>query len=383
MQRRTVHRDASDHDHTHDTHPHSHSHSHSHSHGAESAEAVIAALGRNDRGSRITLLGLAANIGLTAIKGAAGYLTHSTALIADAGHSLSDLVGDFVTLACYRISRRPPSEAFPYGLAKVETLGTVTVSLFLITGAAALGLHSYHLLLASLAETSATMPAGPLADALTNFTTAAPTFHDHSHGHGHSHGGLGVDPNALWFAALGVVSKEWLYRATKTVATQENSSVLMANAYHHRSDAYGSAVAFCAILGNWWWPSLPLDPIGGFIVSLVILQNGASLLLGASGDLTDAGVPPTTRAAIKDALQPLLASSQSPESSPNLLALRHIRGRRAGSLVFVDLTAEVPKLLTVSDAAALEEQMTARLKAERKEVGELRIKFQPVDNVSN
>ncbi|KAF7315612.1 Cation efflux family [Mycena indigotica] len=370
--------------------PHSHSHSHSHSvfspshsHGTDSAERIMAAFrGAGDRGSQITLVGLFANIGesyfrgLTAIKGAAGYLTHSAALIADAGHSASDLVGDLVTLACWRISRRPPTNAFPYGFAKFETLGTTTVSIFLIAGAAGLGLHSYHLLLHSLVDTSQSLPTGPLQEALTNITSIAPALHTHGHAHSHSHG---VDPNALWFAALGILSKEWLYRITKSVAQQENSSVLLANAYHHRSDSYGSMVAFCAILGNWWWPALPLDPIGGLLVSLIILQNGASLLFGAWGDITDAGIPPSTRNAINDALTPLLASSHSSESSPSLLGLRHIRGRRAGSLIFVDLTAEVPKSLSVDAAIALEEQMTQTLKAARKEVGELRVRFHVVD----
>ena len=69
--------------------------------------------------------------------------------------------------------------------------------------------------------------------------------------------------NAAWFAAVSVVSKEWLFRITRTVAEQESSPVLLANAYHHRSDAYSSVVALIAILGSGLFPTLPLDPIGG------------------------------------------------------------------------------------------------------------------------
>ena len=72
-----------------------------------------------------------------------------------------------------------------------------------------------------------------------------------------------VDPNAAWFAAISVLSKEWLYRITKVVADEEKSPVLLANAVHHRSDAYSSLVALVAILGTWFFPSIPLDPIGG------------------------------------------------------------------------------------------------------------------------
>ncbi|KAF8210357.1 cation efflux family-domain-containing protein [Mycena galopus ATCC 62051] len=365
-------------------HGHEHSHSHSnifatHTHGpgasTDTAEKLMAAFrGAGDRGSQITLIGLFANIGLCAIKGVAGYFTHSAALIADAGHSLSDLLGDGVTLVCWRLSRKPPSDTYPYGFAKFETLGTTTVSLFLIGGALGLGFHSYHLLLTALTETAAALPSGPLQEILTNVTSAAPVHE--SHGHSHVHG---VDPNALWFAAIGILSKEWLYRITKKVADQENSPVLLANAIHHRSDAYSSIVAFFAILGTWWVPSLPLDPIGGLLVALVILRQGVGLLWGAWGDLTDAGVPLDTRQDVKRTLEPLLAASASPTSSPSLLAVRHVRGRRAGSLIFVDLTAEVPKTLTVHDAALLEEEISQTLKAARKEVTEVRVKFTTVE----
>ncbi|KAJ7178504.1 mitochondrial iron ion transporter [Mycena crocata] len=372
-----------DHAHSHsDTHEsHSHSSLFSHSHGpggsTDTAERLMAAFkGAGDRGSQITLIGLFANIGLTAIKGVAGYLTHSAALIADAGHSLSDLLGDSVTLVCWRLSRKSPTDTYPFGYAKFETLGTTTVSLFLIGGALGLGFHSYHLLLDALTDTAAALPSGPLQDILTNVTAAAPSAPTTGHSHSHAHG---VDPNALYFAALGVLSKEWLYRITKKVADEEQSSVLLANAIHHRSDGFSSLVAFFAILGTWWFPALPLDPVGGLLVSIVILRQGIGLLYGAWGDLTDAGVSTQTRQALKRTLDPLLASSASPLSSPSLLTIRHLRGRRAGSLIFVDLTAEVSKTTTVHDAALLDETITETLKKARKEVTEVRIKFQTVD----
>ncbi|KAJ7647270.1 CDF-like metal transporter [Roridomyces roridus] len=369
-----------DHDHGHN-HGHSHSifssHTHDSSASSATAEKLMSAFqGRgSDRGTQITLVGLVANIALTAIKGAAGYFTHSAALIADAGHSLSDLLGDGVTLVCWRLSRKPPSEAYPFGFAKFETLGTTTVALFLVGGALGLGFHSYHLLLSTLSETASNLPAGPIQELLTNVTSAAPTAPSlgHAHGHSHSHGHDVLNPNALWFAALGVIAKEWLYRITKSVADQENSSVLLANAIHHRSDAYSSLVMFFAILGTWWFPALPLDPLGGMIVSAVIMKQSVDLLYGVYGDLTDAGIPRETRRSLKQTLDPLLASS------PSLLAIRQIRGRRAGSLIFVDLTAEVPNSLSIHDATALEGKISETIKAARREVAEVRVKFQTVD----
>lgn len=230
-----------------------------------------------DRGSQITLVGLFANIGLTGVKGLAGWYMHSASLLADAGHSLSgssqcpyfcpviltsvfivDLLGDFVTLFCWKLSRELPSERYPYGFAKFETLGTTTISLLLIGGALGIGFHSYHLLVSALSETASTLAPGPMQDILENVTSVVPPLPVIGHSHVHT-----VDPNAAWFAAISVLIKEWLYRITKNVADQEGSPVLLANAIHHRSDAYSSLVAFFAILGTWFLPAIPLDPIGG------------------------------------------------------------------------------------------------------------------------
>lgn len=173
---------------------------------------------------------------------------------------LPDLLGDFITLICWKLSRKPPSKHYPYGFAKFETLGTTTVSLLLVGGALGIGFHSYHLLVEALGTTVSTIPPGPVHDLLQQVITIvhnAPAI-----GHSHAHIGT-LDPNAAWFAAVSVVAKEWLYRVTKKVADEEHSPVLYANAIHHRSDAYSSMVALVAILGSWLFPALPLDPIGG------------------------------------------------------------------------------------------------------------------------
>jgi divalent metal cation (Fe/Co/Zn/Cd) transporter len=129
----------------------------------------------------------------------------------------------------------------------------------LIGGALGIGFHSYHLLISALSETASTLPTGPLQELLLDITSVAPPAPT-AIGHAHVHT---VDPNAAWFAAVGVISKEWLYRITKAVADEEKSPVLLANAIHHRSDAYSSLVALFAILGTLVFPSVPLDPIGG------------------------------------------------------------------------------------------------------------------------
>ncbi|EGN99786.1 hypothetical protein SERLA73DRAFT_180000 [Serpula lacrymans var. lacrymans S7.3] len=380
-----------DHEHTEKAgHSHSHSHSifgHSHSHDdghSHDAEGIVAALqGNGDRGSHITLVGLFANVILTGAKGTAGWYMHSASLLADAGHSLSDLLGDFVTLFCWKLSRKPPSELYPYGFAKFETLGTTTVSLLLIGGALGIGFHSYNLLIEALSHGVNTLSPGMLHDLLQQATSAAqqvPVI-----GHSHSHVDV-LDPNAAWFAAVSVLAKEWLYRITKKVADEESSPVLYANAVHHRSDAYSSVVALMAILGTWYFPALPLDPIGGILVSVVILWQGLGLFGGAFRELTDAGISSQSHTALIQTLEPLVSpSSPIPSTSngdhydnPRLLAIRHLRARRAGSLIYVDLTADVPETLHVHATSELEEKITRALKEARKEISEVRVKFHPV-----
>ena len=151
-------------------------------------------------------------------------------------------------------------------------LGTTLVSILLTGGALGIGLHSWALLADTLATATDALGPGTLHDVLARAFDAAQAVpaaaaeHAHLHAHSHSHGTHGdgmLDPNAAWFAAVSVLAKEWLYRITKRVADEERSPVLLANAVHHRSDAFGSAVALVAILGNWWFPHLALDPIGG------------------------------------------------------------------------------------------------------------------------
>lgn len=152
-------------------HDHSHDHGifgHTHSHGGDTEEAAALAAafsGAGDKGSRIILWGLASNILLTAAKGVGGYMLHSASLLADAGHSLSDLLGDIVVLFSWRLSRRPASRGFQYGYGessacivvwprvgsadrhvasfsspgKFEALGSLAVATALIGGALGIG----------------------------------------------------------------------------------------------------------------------------------------------------------------------------------------------------------------------------------------------------
>lgn len=378
---RSNHAQPTSHSHSHGIlggHSHSHEHGdHGHAHGGGLVETLESG---GDRGSRVTLIGLGANILLTSAKGAAGWFMNSAALLADAGHSLSDLLGDFVVLFSWRLSRRPPSRRYPFGLAKFETVGTGLVAVLLIGGALGICAHSLSLLLSVLSETASSVAAGPLQTALINVTEAAhhiPAIGQFAHSHAHHAHAL--DLNAAWFAAVSVVSKEWLFRITRKVAEQESSPVLLANAYHHRSDAYSSVVALVAILGSGLFPTLPLDPFGGLVVSLVIFRQGLSILKGAFWEMTDASAPDSVLQSLSRSLNRLV---EDPSLSTCLLHVHDLRARRAGSQLFVSVSAGVPGNVTASQLNQLEKEMVAALKAERKDVKEVHVRFEVVSEAT-
>ncbi|SCZ87893.1 BZ3500_MvSof-1268-A1-R1_Chr2-3g05361 [Microbotryum saponariae] len=396
--------------------PLSHSHSHSHSHGdhAEEAAALLSALrGSSDPGSRITLIGLGANVGLTAVKGVAGWILGSAALLADAAHSGSDLLADVVTLTTYRMSRKPVSVKYPYGYGKYESVGSLVVSILLIGTALGIGkfgsgeecLHSYHLLLTTLATMPNMNPE--LLASLDLFP------HGHSHGgvsdHSHDHHGSSgeaeiVDPRAMWFAAGSIAVKEYLYRATLKVAKSEHSNVLLANALHHRSDAFGSLVAVGAIAGAYFGFPV-LDPLGGLLVSGMVLKQGAGVGVTALKELvdqvTDPSLPPRIHSAILKLRDPSLpslppytqlssSSLSSPSTSGNpsnfssadhslhateaseaelegtfpILSILSIRVMASGPSLLVDVVLGLPDGLTLKECAEVEKRVSEVCRSE-------------------
>lgn len=182
-----------------------HGHHHHHHHHDN---AYLTSKNKNDAGVRITRIGLYSNLGMAIVKGAGGYAFNSQSMIADAWHSLTDLASDVLTLATVSWSLRPPTDKFPLGFGKVESLGSLGVSSMLLFGGLFMCMSSCQSLYAHFfldAEAAA---------ALLEHS------HGHSHGHhhhGHSHGGP-PSIHAAWLAAGTVVVKEWLYRASTSLS---------------------------------------------------------------------------------------------------------------------------------------------------------------------
>lgn len=172
-------------------------HSHHHHHD----NTYLTSTNKKDAGVRITRIGLYSNLGMALAKGVGGYVFNSQSMLADAWHSVTDLASDILTLATVSWSLKPPTELFPTGFGKVESLGSLGVSGMLLFGGVFMCMNSCEILYAHF-----------FLDAHAAAEFAA---HAHGHSHSHSHAAAGPSLHAAWLAAGTIVIKEWLYHASK------------------------------------------------------------------------------------------------------------------------------------------------------------------------
>lgn len=168
-----------------------------HSHGSEASQLVAG--DKNDAAVKITRLGLYVNLGMAIAKGIGGYTFNSKALTADAIHSATDLVSDVMTLATVSLAMKPPSERFPGGYGKVESLGSLGVSGMLLAGGFMMGWAGFMALCQQF---------------IPGFAELMEHLGMLGHSHGHSHGDMGPSLHAAWLAGGSILIKEWLYRAS-------------------------------------------------------------------------------------------------------------------------------------------------------------------------
>ena len=262
----------------------------------------------------VVWLGIASNVVLTISKLVAGVVGHSAALIADAGHSLSDLASDFATLFVVKLARQPPDAEHPYGHGKIESMGSLAISLALFGTGCSIGWHS----LVQLLE-------------IINATGAA-------------HEGPSWLAMSVCVAAL--VMKEALFHVTMRVAKRERSPALEANAWHHRIDSLSSVIALVGIAGSMaGFPSL--DPLGGLVVSGLIVKVGAELSWTSVKELTDTVIDPGESTRL----------SEIARGVPGVLSVPRLRSRPVGGHVMVDMSIRVPFLSTVSMAHHISEHV--------------------------
>ena len=220
---------------------------------------------------KVTLIGSVGNAALLIFKFIAGILGNSSAMIADAVHSLSDFVTDLLVLVFVRISAKPQDQSHDYGHGKFETIATFLIGLALVAAAAGIVVSGTSDLLSWWGGAQIKSP-GRIA---------------------------------LWAALLSIAIKEALYHYTARRGRQLNSQVMIANAWHHRSDALSSIGAALGIglaiwLGERW---TVFDPLASIVVGFMLVKVAYELLKQSVGELTDGSLPPETEQEILQIIQ--------------------------------------------------------------------------------
>ncbi|MBP0048964.1 cation transporter [Marinobacterium sp. AK62] len=208
---------------------------------------------RRKAAEKVTLIGAVLDGVLGIIKILIGVLAHSSALIADGIHSLSDLATDFMVVIVLRLSHRGPDKNHPWGHARFETVGTVVLGALLVGVGAVMAYDSLQLL---FSDQPATVPAWP----------------------------------ALIAAAISILGKEWIFRYTLKVGRELDSDLIIANAWHSRTDALSSIVVLVAVAGamaGWWW----LDALAAVLVALLVGKIGWDLIARSVTELVDTALP--------------------------------------------------------------------------------------------
>jgi len=250
-------------------------------------------------GMRSTWVSVGVNLMLTAVQVTVGILAKSQALVADGLHSLSDLVADFVVLLAGRHSQKDADADHPYGHQRYETAASLVLGVMLL--AVGVGMLWAAMRKLESPETVAT-----------------------------------VHVAALWVAGGALVAKELLFRYMLRAAKRIKSSMLVANAWHARSDAASSLVVGIGIIGNLAGYPI-LDPIAALIVGFMVGKMGWEFGWDALHDLMDRGVDDQEVAAIRQTLI----------ETPGVSAVHDVRTRKMGDMILVDAHLEVDATITV------------------------------------
>ena len=271
---------------------------------------------------KVTLIGSAGNAALLTFKFIAGVMGHSYAMIADAVHSLSDFVTDLLVLVFVSISAKPQDQSHDYGHGKFETIASFLIGLALV--AAATGI---------VVSGSAKLWAWWDGEQLE------------------SPGWI-----ALWAALLSILIKELLYQYTARKGKALDSQVMVANAWHHRSDALSSIGAAIGIGGAIWlgqrWTVL--DPLASIVVGLMLVKVAYELLKTSVGELTERSLPEETEQEIVEIIQ-----SFDDVQEPHNLRTRRI-GNRIAIEAHVRMDGQLPLSVVHERATSIERKLKER-----------------------
>jgi cation diffusion facilitator family transporter len=282
-------------------------------------------LNRNERISQakfVTWVGLWVNVVLSILKLVAGYFGRSTAIIADGIHSLSDSVTDVLVLVGFNFASKPIDESHDFGHGKFETLSSTLIGLILMGVGIGILWSGIDKIMSSFSGEVLPVPGWI----------------------------------AFWAALISILANESLYWYQKVVGEKLDSRAIVANAWHHRSDALTSVASIIGIggailLGDQW---VVLDPLAAVLVSFMIVKVSYDILKGSILELTEASLG-------KEAKSKILEISQS---IPEVRNPHHIRTRKIGSYAGIDMHIEVDKSLNVAEAHNISHKLENAIKKE-------------------
>ena len=274
---------------------------------------------------RVTLAGSAVNVVLLVFKFIAGFLGGSAAMIADAVHSLSDFITDVIVLLFVRLSSKPEDSDHDYGHGKYETLATSLIGLALLCVGVMIMYNGVRSIVSAVMGNPLPQP-GMIA---------------------------------LAAALVSIALKEWAYRFTAKVGRECESQAVVANAWHHRSDALssiGTAVGIggAILLGEKW---AVLDPIAAVVVSVFIIRTAWQLTKQSAGELLEQSLP----AEMEREIETIVASE------PMASEVHHLRTRRIGSHIAIEMHLRMPGNITLYEshlhATNIEQELRKRFGA--------------------
>ena len=284
---------------------------------------------------RVTFLGSFVNLLLVVFKFIAGIVGHSAAMIADAVHSLSDFITDIIVIIFVAISGKPEDSDHSYGHGKYETLATAVIGIILF-------FVGVGILISGIKAIVGALQGEPLQ---------APSL------------------LALIAAVISIVVKEALYRYTVKRGKALDSSSVVANAWHHRSDALSSigtaiGIGGAVFLGEQW---RILDPIAAVVVSIFIIKVAVELIKPCIDELVERSLPEE----VEQRIHALIL--QSPQvSSPH-----HLRTRRIGGYIAIEVHIRMDGQISLSEAHQVASDIERRLKAEFGEKTHIGIHMEP------
>jgi cation diffusion facilitator family transporter len=285
-------------------------------------------MGRHKTAARISWITLIGNIILTVLKALISILTGSLVVLSDAAHSASDAFSTILVLLGLRIANQPPDEKHPYGHSRAETIVAKIIALMLVL----IGLNF-------------------------GFTAIKAMWQGNYHVPGAS---------ALWISLISIVSKEIMYQYTYRVGKRIDSPALMADAWHHRSDAISSVAAligvFFARLG---YPIF--DPLMTIVVAAILIKVGWDMVFTIIDELMDAQVEPE----IIEHLEQAILKVESVHS------VRNLKVHKYGAEHHVDCTITVSPKLDVSGGHYLSHEVEDRIKEKLSTVTHVDIHVEP------